>query len=82
MLLGEHYSVIQRRTGGQTEEEFTEMLHELDLPGKDWRYDSNGRRSRIIMSRCYAIYAIMRGKPIRVGRLIARSIKCMVTAAE
>ncbi|MCI51308.1 hypothetical protein A2U01_0072552, partial [Trifolium medium] len=43
----EHYSVIQRRTGGQTEEEFAEMVHELDLPGKDWRYDSNGRRSRL-----------------------------------
>ncbi|MCI90352.1 hypothetical protein A2U01_0111644 [Trifolium medium] len=23
------------------------MLHELAMPGKDWRYDSNGGRSRL-----------------------------------
>ncbi|MCH90503.1 hypothetical protein A2U01_0011419 [Trifolium medium] len=43
----EHCLVLQRRAGGQTEEEFAEMLHELALPGKDWRYDCNGRRSRL-----------------------------------
>ncbi|MCH96080.1 hypothetical protein A2U01_0017063 [Trifolium medium] len=81
------------------------------MPGKDWRYDSTGGRSRlqviemdhiakawakwlvrnfecclneteIIMSRCYAVYAIMRGEPIRVRDLIARSIKRMITAAD
>ncbi|MCH82331.1 hypothetical protein A2U01_0003134 [Trifolium medium] len=34
------------------------------------------------MSRCHAIYAIMRGEPIRVGELIARSIKRMITSRE
>ncbi|MCI64721.1 hypothetical protein A2U01_0085979, partial [Trifolium medium] len=31
----------------QTEEEFTEILHELALPGKDWRNNSSGDRSRL-----------------------------------
>ncbi|MCI47255.1 hypothetical protein A2U01_0068496, partial [Trifolium medium] len=35
----ENYSVVQRRAGGQIEEEFAEMLHELALLGKDWCYD-------------------------------------------
>ncbi|MCI55838.1 hypothetical protein A2U01_0077089, partial [Trifolium medium] len=34
------------------------------------------------MSRCHAVYDIMRGEPIRVGDLIARSIKRMITAAD
>ncbi|MCI71771.1 hypothetical protein A2U01_0093034, partial [Trifolium medium] len=70
------------------------MLHELAMPGKDLRYDSQGGCSRLqgtemmhvakvwakwlvhnfeccsnetefIMSRCHAVYAIMRGSPIR-----------------
>ncbi|MCI67368.1 hypothetical protein A2U01_0088627, partial [Trifolium medium] len=32
----EHCLVLQRRAGGQTEDEFARMLHELALPGKDW----------------------------------------------
>ncbi|MCI42004.1 hypothetical protein A2U01_0063239, partial [Trifolium medium] len=30
-------------------------------------------------SRCHIIYAIMRGEPIKVGEMIARSIKRMIT---
>ncbi|MCH84698.1 hypothetical protein A2U01_0005533 [Trifolium medium] len=33
--LEEHCSMMQRRTGGQTEDEFAEMLHELILPSRD-----------------------------------------------
>ncbi|MCI43387.1 hypothetical protein A2U01_0064624, partial [Trifolium medium] len=87
------------------------MLHELALPGKDWRYNNTGKRAHlqgtdmepvakawacwfvhnfescsnvteVIMARCYAVYAILMGEPIRVGHLIARSIKRMVTASE
>ncbi|MCI14778.1 hypothetical protein A2U01_0035910 [Trifolium medium] len=36
-----------RRARGQTEDEFVAMLHELALPGKDWRYNSSGERSRL-----------------------------------
>ncbi|MCI38284.1 hypothetical protein A2U01_0059512, partial [Trifolium medium] len=43
----EHCMVVQRRTAGHTKEEYTEMLLELALPCKDWRYDSHGRRSRL-----------------------------------
>ncbi|MCI18603.1 hypothetical protein A2U01_0039758 [Trifolium medium] len=35
--------------------------------------------SQIIISRCLAIYSILRGEDISVGRLIARSIKATVT---
>ncbi|MCI96366.1 hypothetical protein A2U01_0117666, partial [Trifolium medium] len=34
------------------------------------------------MSRCHAVYAIVRGYPIRVGEMIARSIKRMITTAD
>ncbi|MCI45684.1 hypothetical protein A2U01_0066923, partial [Trifolium medium] len=36
----------------------------------------------IIMSRCHVIYAIMRGEPIQVGEMIARSIKRMITGPD
>ncbi|MCI16603.1 hypothetical protein A2U01_0037747, partial [Trifolium medium] len=87
------------------------MLQTLALPGRDWHYDTQGRRQRlgisdmvpaakgwakwmvrnfescsqeseIIMSRCHVIYTIMRGEAIRVGEMIARSIKCMVSGSE
>ncbi|MCI63139.1 hypothetical protein A2U01_0084396, partial [Trifolium medium] len=34
------------------------------------------------MSRCHVIYAIMRGGPIQVGEMIARSIKRMITGPD
>ncbi|MCI55407.1 hypothetical protein A2U01_0076657, partial [Trifolium medium] len=34
------------------------------------------------MSRCHAIYAIMRGEPIRVGEMIVRSIKRMIIGPD
>ncbi|PNX79705.1 hypothetical protein L195_g035692 [Trifolium pratense] len=34
------------------------------------------------MSRCHVFYAIMRGEPIRVGELIARSIKRMIASRD
>ncbi|MCH84699.1 hypothetical protein A2U01_0005534 [Trifolium medium] len=43
-------------------------------------FECCSNESEIIMSRCYAIYTIMKGEPISVGGLIARSIKAMVTA--
>ncbi|MCI47406.1 hypothetical protein A2U01_0068648, partial [Trifolium medium] len=43
----EHCLLRQRRADGQTEEEFVEILHELALPVKDWRYNSLGQRSHL-----------------------------------
>ncbi|MCI45089.1 hypothetical protein A2U01_0066328, partial [Trifolium medium] len=34
------------------------------------------------MSRCQAVDVILIGGPIRVGEIIARSIKCMVTGPD
>ncbi|MCI47985.1 hypothetical protein A2U01_0069228 [Trifolium medium] len=34
------------------------------------------------MSRCHVVYTILRGEPIRVGSLIANSIKRMITATD
>jgi hypothetical protein len=41
-------------------------------------FESCLNSTEIIMSRYYVVYAIMRGELIRVGRLIARSIKRLV----
>ncbi|MCI64825.1 hypothetical protein A2U01_0086083, partial [Trifolium medium] len=38
--------------------------------------------TKIIMTRCHAVCAIMRGELTRVGDLIARSIKRMIMAAD
>ncbi|MCI81339.1 hypothetical protein A2U01_0102612, partial [Trifolium medium] len=34
------------------------------------------------MSCCHIIYAIMRGEPIQVGEMIARSMKRMITGPD
>ncbi|MCI47715.1 hypothetical protein A2U01_0068957, partial [Trifolium medium] len=34
------------------------------------------------MSRCHAIYAIMKGEPIQIGEMLARSIKRMITGPD
>ncbi|CAJ2668164.1 unnamed protein product [Trifolium pratense] len=91
--------------------ETTEAYRWMALTGRDWRYDSQGRRqclgitnmvpaakrwdkwlirnfescsqeSEIIMSQCHMIYSIMRGEPIRVGEMIARSIKRMISGQD
>ncbi|PNY03033.1 hypothetical protein L195_g007984 [Trifolium pratense] len=41
-------------------------------------FESASHETEIIMFRCHVIYAIMTLKPIRVGELIARSIKRMI----
>ncbi|MCI45125.1 hypothetical protein A2U01_0066364, partial [Trifolium medium] len=43
----EFCSVRQRRPTAYTDAEYDQMLHELAIPGKDWRYDSRGGRSRL-----------------------------------
>ncbi|MCI36568.1 hypothetical protein A2U01_0057791, partial [Trifolium medium] len=45
-------------------------------------FESCSNEMEFIMSRCHAIYVIMRGEPIRVGEMIARSIKCMITGLD
>ncbi|MCI05967.1 hypothetical protein A2U01_0027022, partial [Trifolium medium] len=42
-------------------------------------FESCSNETEIIMSRCHTIYAIMRGEPIQIGEMIARSIKRMIT---
>ncbi|MCI04404.1 hypothetical protein A2U01_0025451, partial [Trifolium medium] len=67
----EHCRVIQRRTAGHIEEEYAEMLHELALPSKDWRYDSHGRRSRLQATEMDLI-----------AKAWANCIKRMITVAD
>ncbi|MCI76207.1 hypothetical protein A2U01_0097476, partial [Trifolium medium] len=43
----EHCAVRQHRDKNLTDEEYAEMLRTLALPGKDWSYDRQGRRSRL-----------------------------------
>ncbi|MCI19682.1 hypothetical protein A2U01_0040842, partial [Trifolium medium] len=74
--------VRQRRTGARTEEEYAEILHELALPGKDWRYNSSGEHGRLQDTDMEPMPRHGRIEGISVGRLIARSIKSMVTASE
>ncbi|MCI15497.1 hypothetical protein A2U01_0036635, partial [Trifolium medium] len=69
----EHCWVRQRHDTAHTDEEYTEMLQTLALCWNEME---------IIISRCHAVYAIMREEPIRVGEMIVRSIKRMITAAE
>ncbi|MCI57869.1 hypothetical protein A2U01_0079120, partial [Trifolium medium] len=35
------------RCSAHTDEEYTEMLQTLALPGRDWHYNTSGRRSRL-----------------------------------
>ncbi|MCH85637.1 hypothetical protein A2U01_0006486 [Trifolium medium] len=59
---------------------------EMESIAKAWanwfvhNFECCSNESEIIMSRCLAVYTIMKGDPISVGSLIARSIKAMVTA--
>ncbi|MCI24889.1 hypothetical protein A2U01_0046075 [Trifolium medium] len=39
--------VRQRRTAALTDEEYTEMLQTLGMPGNDWHYNRQGKRSRL-----------------------------------
>ncbi|MCI43690.1 hypothetical protein A2U01_0064928, partial [Trifolium medium] len=43
----EFCSVRKRRTIAYTDAEYDQMFHELAMPGKDWRYNSRGGRSRL-----------------------------------
>ncbi|MCI53798.1 hypothetical protein A2U01_0075045, partial [Trifolium medium] len=45
-------------------------------------FECCSNETEVIMARCHDVYAILLGEHIRVGHLIARSIKRMVTAAE
>ncbi|MCI24493.1 hypothetical protein A2U01_0045677, partial [Trifolium medium] len=45
-------------------------------------FESCSNETEFIMSRCHAVYAIMRGEPIIVGEMIARSIKRMITGLD
>ncbi|MCI97028.1 hypothetical protein A2U01_0118328, partial [Trifolium medium] len=38
-------------------------------------FESCSNETEIIMYRCHVIYVIMRGEPIQIGEMIARSIK-------
>ncbi|MCI47027.1 hypothetical protein A2U01_0068268, partial [Trifolium medium] len=37
----------QQRYGAHIDEEYAEMLQTLALPGRDWHYNTSGRRSRL-----------------------------------
>ncbi|MCI49684.1 hypothetical protein A2U01_0070928, partial [Trifolium medium] len=46
------------------------------------KFECCSNETGIIMSRCHAVDVILRGRPIRVGEMIARSIKRMVTGPD
>ncbi|KAK2356529.1 hypothetical protein QL285_093858 [Trifolium repens] len=99
------------RDGVITDAEYDQMREALAMPGKDWRYSTQGARQRlqatemmplaklwsrwwihnfeecsnqseIIMARYLAVYSIMMGESIQVGRMIAQSIKPMITSSD
>jgi hypothetical protein len=43
---------------------------------------SCSKETKIIMPRCLGVYNIIRGEPIQVGELIARSIKRMISSVD
>ncbi|MCI71394.1 hypothetical protein A2U01_0092657, partial [Trifolium medium] len=45
-------------------------------------FKSRSNETEIIMSRCHAIHAIMRGERIQIGEMIAWSIKRMITGPD
>ncbi|KAK2373934.1 hypothetical protein QL285_074935 [Trifolium repens] len=111
----EYYGVRMRRASLRdsaiTDAEYDQMSEALAMPGKDWRYSTQGARQRmqatemmplaklwsrwwihnfeacsnqteIITARCLAVYNILMGEPIRVGSMIAQSIKRMITSSD
>ncbi|MCI73178.1 hypothetical protein A2U01_0094442, partial [Trifolium medium] len=43
----EYYWASQQRARAHTDEEYTEILQTLALPGRDWRYTTTRSRSRL-----------------------------------
>ncbi|MCI29611.1 hypothetical protein A2U01_0050820, partial [Trifolium medium] len=71
-------------TGTHFRFQITDMTH----AAKGWakwlvhNFESCSNETEIIMSRCHVIYSIMRGEPIQVGKMIARTIKRMITRPD
>jgi hypothetical protein len=62
----------------------TEMLPLAKLWSRWWihNFEAWSNQTEIITTRCLAIYSILMGKPIQVGRMIAQSIKRMITSTD
>jgi hypothetical protein len=62
----------------------TSMLPLAKLWAKWWihNFEACSNETEIITSRCLGIYSILMGEPIQVGRVIAQSIRRMITSSE
>jgi hypothetical protein len=80
--------VIDVIFGFRHEEPCSSYGDRIKLVAKAWalwfiaNFKTNSNTTEVIMSRCYAAYAIMKGEPIRVGRLISCSIKRMIDTPD
>jgi hypothetical protein len=62
----------------------TEMSPLAKLWSRWWihNFEACSNQTEIITSRCLGIYSILMGEPIQVGRVIAQSIRRMITSSE
>jgi hypothetical protein len=72
------------RQGARQRLQGTEMLPLAKLWARWWthNFEACSNETEIVTSRCLAIYNILMGEPIQVGRVIAQSIKRMVTSSD
>jgi hypothetical protein len=61
-----------------------EMFPLAKLWSKWWihNFEACSNQTEIITTRCLAIYSILMGEPIQAGRMIAQSIKRMITSTN
>jgi hypothetical protein len=62
----------------------TEMMPLAKLWSRWWihNFEACSNQTEIIMARWLAVYSILMGEPIRVGSMIAHSIKRMITSSD
>ncbi|KAK2389528.1 hypothetical protein QL285_063113 [Trifolium repens] len=72
------------RQGARQRLQGTDMMPLAKLWAKWWihNFEACSNETEIITSRCLGIYSILMGEPIQVGRVIAQSIRRMITSSE
>ncbi|KAK2363540.1 hypothetical protein QL285_088512 [Trifolium repens] len=72
------------RQGARQRLQDTDMLPLAKSWAKWWihNFEACSNETEIITSRCLGVYSILMGEPIQVGRVIAQSIRRMITSSE
>ncbi|KAK2361800.1 hypothetical protein QL285_086916 [Trifolium repens] len=72
------------RQGARQRLQATEMLPLAKLWSRWWihNFEACSNQTEIITTRCLDVYSILMGEPIQVGRMIAQSIKRMITSSD